>query len=190
MDLKDPTNITELRSFLEQCNVFRRFVPNFARLAASLNVNLRKDLLKKFGSLNYKKIRVHELAGEGAVITTRHNAPQLSWQNDTRYECMLCPIFSVSCYNSNPPVHHNQSVTGFAYSPMQNVSTKRRNANGSQSYGQYSSYAHISKSQSLSYEQTTTHWSRVSTWLIVPEESHVGAYIYPNSSLMSFLEQA
>ena len=29
-----PSNQTELRSFLGMCNVYRRFVPNFARIAA------------------------------------------------------------------------------------------------------------------------------------------------------------
>jgi transposase InsO family protein len=39
---KAPTTLTELRSFLGLCNVYRRFVPSFARIAAPLNALLRK----------------------------------------------------------------------------------------------------------------------------------------------------
>ena len=37
-----PRNVTELRSFLGLCNVYRRFVPNFARLSKPLNRMLEK----------------------------------------------------------------------------------------------------------------------------------------------------
>jgi len=37
-----PTTQTELRSFLGMCNVYRRFVPNFAHVAAPLNKYLMK----------------------------------------------------------------------------------------------------------------------------------------------------
>ena len=37
---KAPTNQTEIRSFLGMCNVYRRFIPNFARIANPLNRKL------------------------------------------------------------------------------------------------------------------------------------------------------
>ena len=39
---KASANQTELRSFLGMCNVYRRFVPNFARVAAPFNRKLSK----------------------------------------------------------------------------------------------------------------------------------------------------
>ena len=39
---KEITMQTKLRSFLGMCNVYRRFVPNFARVAAPLNQLLKK----------------------------------------------------------------------------------------------------------------------------------------------------
>ena len=43
-----PTNQTELRSFLGMCNVYRRFVPNFARIAAPLSVRTGKNQPSEF----------------------------------------------------------------------------------------------------------------------------------------------
>lgn len=42
-ELNDPMTQTELRSFLSIRSVFRRFVSNVSRVAASLNRKLRKD---------------------------------------------------------------------------------------------------------------------------------------------------
>lgn len=53
--LQEPTNFTELRSFLGSFNVFRRFALNIARLAASLNAKFRKDQPKTFESFDDKK---------------------------------------------------------------------------------------------------------------------------------------
>lgn len=56
---RPPTTQTELRSFLGLCNVYRRFVPSFARIAAPLNRNLMKDTPKSF-ELNEEQIESYE----------------------------------------------------------------------------------------------------------------------------------
>ena len=47
-DVQHPTTLTELRSFLGLCNVYRRFVPNFARIAGPLNALLKKGIMPFF----------------------------------------------------------------------------------------------------------------------------------------------
>ena len=49
--MRPPHDVSSLRSFLGLCNVYRRFVPNFARIATPLTKKLKKeevkDILKK-----------------------------------------------------------------------------------------------------------------------------------------------
>ena len=47
----EPRTITDVRSFLGLCNVFRRFVKDFARIAAPLNAMLKKDRPATFDDL-------------------------------------------------------------------------------------------------------------------------------------------
>lgn len=50
-----------LRSFFEQFIVFRRFAPDFARVAASLNNKLKKNRPKYCGGLTAEELRaMHE----------------------------------------------------------------------------------------------------------------------------------
>ena len=46
-----PRNATEMRSFLGLCNFYRRFVPNFSRIAKPLNQRLTKGQPTKWGDL-------------------------------------------------------------------------------------------------------------------------------------------
>ena len=49
---KSPGNQTELKSFLGVCNVYRRFVPNFARIASHLNAKTSKKQPYHIGNLS------------------------------------------------------------------------------------------------------------------------------------------
>lgn len=50
-DLKTPQMVTKLYSLLGLCNVFRRFVPDFSRIAASLTKRLMKNQPTNLGEL-------------------------------------------------------------------------------------------------------------------------------------------
>lgn len=61
-ELQDRTTKTDVRSFPWLCNIFRRFVPNFSKIAVPLNKKPRKDQPKMFGFLNYVgKLALDEL---------------------------------------------------------------------------------------------------------------------------------
>ena len=57
---KEPTTQTELRSFLGLCNVYRRFVPNFARTAAPLNAFLKKGCTTELPPFNEEQSAAFE----------------------------------------------------------------------------------------------------------------------------------
>eukprot|EP00171_Calliarthron_tuberculosum_P022431 IDg22431t1 len=56
-----PESQTQLRSFLGMCNVYRRFVPNYARTAAPLNKLLEKNQSAKLGPPSGEQIQAFEL---------------------------------------------------------------------------------------------------------------------------------
>lgn len=66
--LKLSISLTKLRPLLGLCNVFIRFVPNFARITFLLNQSLKKFQLNTFTPLNSKALQViHTL--ENALIS-------------------------------------------------------------------------------------------------------------------------
>jgi Reverse transcriptase (RNA-dependent DNA polymerase) len=62
---KPPTTQTELRSFLGLCNVYRRFVSGFAKIAEPLNALLRKG--SHHSSVNSRRSNGHHLKPLGIV---------------------------------------------------------------------------------------------------------------------------
>ncbi|CDF40036.1 retrotransposon protein [Chondrus crispus] len=69
---QERTTQTELRSFLGMCNVYRRFVPNFARTAAPLNV-----LLAKGKPFQLEKFSVEQSKAFGLLKTAVISPPIL-----------------------------------------------------------------------------------------------------------------
>ena len=57
---KHPTTQTELRSFLGLCNVYRRFVKGFSKIAAPLNLLLRKGETPQLGPLSSEQVSAFE----------------------------------------------------------------------------------------------------------------------------------
>ena len=78
---RPPVNQTELRSFLGLCNVYRRFVPGFAKIAAPLNT-----LLKKGESPNIGEFSTDQLGAFNALREKLLHPPVLALPRaDGRY---------------------------------------------------------------------------------------------------------
>lgn len=74
-----PTNLTELRSFLGMCNVYRRFVPGFARVAAPLSRKTRKGEPTEWETLTDEELN-------HLKPCDKNSSPPLSW---------LCPEVAI-----------------------------------------------------------------------------------------------
>jgi len=70
---RHPRTRTELRSFLGMCNVYRRFVPGFARIAAPLT-----DMLKKGEAESFQELTKDQSQAFDALRTALVNPPILS----------------------------------------------------------------------------------------------------------------
>lgn len=68
-----------MRSFIGLCNVYRRFVPNFARVAAPLNALLKKGCTKVLPSATLEQRQAFELLRESLL-----SAPVLQLPNTNK----------------------------------------------------------------------------------------------------------
>ena len=82
---KEPTMQTELRSFLGLCNVYRRFVPNFARTADPLNAFLKKGCTTELPPFNEEQSAAFELLKKALLSPPILRLPRayLSYSVDT-----------------------------------------------------------------------------------------------------------
>lgn len=64
---KHPTTQTQLRSFLGLCNVYRRFVPNYAAVAHPLNQLLTKGNPSKLPSLNEEQTKAFAMLRDALI---------------------------------------------------------------------------------------------------------------------------
>jgi hypothetical protein len=71
---KPPSTQTELRSFLGLCNVYRRFVKGFAKIAALLNSLLRKCDSPHLNTLNEDQLRTFEAFRQCLLTRFPHEA--------------------------------------------------------------------------------------------------------------------
>lgn len=78
--LKNPTIITDLESFSGLCNVFRRFVQIFARIATPLTAKLRKYQPAKICSLCDVEKKARTGLKEKLVSPPIFAMPKLDWQ--------------------------------------------------------------------------------------------------------------
>ena len=58
--MNPPHDVSSLRSFLGLCNVYRRFVPNFARIVVPFTKKLKKEGTDKWDFLNDAETKVFE----------------------------------------------------------------------------------------------------------------------------------
>lgn len=66
---KQPTIVTEIKSYLGLCNVFIRFVPNFGCISELLNCKLGTNQCFCFGRLKETEFEVQNTINPIAVIT-------------------------------------------------------------------------------------------------------------------------
>ena len=79
-EMLPPPNKTQLRSFLGMCNVYRRFVKDFATIASPLNRLLRKTEADSF-ELDEKQMESYENLRKILVEPPVLNLPRRGFQN-------------------------------------------------------------------------------------------------------------
>lgn len=96
--LKPPRNVTELKSLLSICNVYPQFVPNFARMAAPFNKNLKQGDARTFIAITPEDHdtlgTLYEKLVSAPVLAILHSMRHLTLDTDEfdkRIRCVLTP---------------------------------------------------------------------------------------------------
>lgn len=77
--LQASTPLTELKSFCRLCNVFPRFVPDFARMAAQPNKDLQKKQPAGFLTLDETMLSAFETLSTALIQPTVLALPNANW---------------------------------------------------------------------------------------------------------------
>jgi RNase H-like domain found in reverse transcriptase len=107
---KPPTTQRKLRSFLGLCNVYRRFVAGFAKIAAPLNILLRKGEILQLGSLSEEQLAAFETLRTRLLdppILAQHSAEGLLiLDTDASHEQIGCCLFQEQVEGTRHPVEY------------------------------------------------------------------------------------
>jgi hypothetical protein len=105
---KVPTTQSELRSFLGLCNVYRRFIRGFAKIAAPLNALLRKGESPALGELSTEQLAAFETLRsrllDPPVLALPRAKGLFTLDTDASQNQIGCCLFQTQPDDSNHPV--------------------------------------------------------------------------------------
>ena len=106
--MEHPSTQTELRSFLGLCNVYRRFVPNYARIAAPLTDLLKKDKpikLEPFGEAEATAFRslIEAISSPPVLALPKVNLPY-SVDTDASHRQIGAALFQTHPEGERKPI--------------------------------------------------------------------------------------
>ena len=129
-----PKNQTQLRSFLGLCNVYRRFVPGFARIARPLKELTKKETSFQLPDFNDEQLIAFEYLGSRQISTPVLRLPQTGLPFSLTQMLASIGLDVPSCKRT---LRAPDTLLGIGVepSPPQNVTIQLRNANASRLSG-------------------------------------------------------
>jgi hypothetical protein len=95
--VQPPSTQSELRSFLGLCNVYRRFVPGFAKIASPLNALLRKGESPQLGPFNKDQLEAFMTLKERLInppiLSLPRSQGQYTLDTDASQDQIGCCLF-------------------------------------------------------------------------------------------------
>jgi RNase H-like domain found in reverse transcriptase len=114
---RPPTTQSELRSFLGLCNVYRRFISGFAKIAAPLNALLRKGESPQLGVLSKEQLQSFDTLREKLlnppILALPRKEGLFTMDTDASNEQIGCCLFQARPDGANHPVGYwSRGLTG------------------------------------------------------------------------------
>jgi RNase H-like domain found in reverse transcriptase len=114
---KPPTTQTEIRSFLGLCNVYRRFVAGFAKIASPLNALIRKGESPRLGELSSEQLAAFEKLRDNLLNPPFLALPRVEGRftldTDACDEQIGCTLFQDQPDGSKHPIGYwSRGLTG------------------------------------------------------------------------------